>query len=572
MLAYLKQLPNDYRDMINLGILRKEFDKPLEEYIYDAFKGFEILPNIKILGYEWVPDEDKFDINDHVVRRNTNKNKVIKNISETRCGVFYLDVEVSGLDKSGVMKVHYIKKPLVIPIADKDGYFLIKGKKCYLIYQMVDKMLYPSFGAVTIKSLMPICVKTSKQEYTSMAGDVYTIPSYTIQIFKSAINIMLIYSNLTITKALNFMEVERFIHIEHKGDDLPESDNIIRFDCGKKSDIIVAAKKDVFDKEIYVQSIVACLINLFAETGITYDKIDDWEEWMIIVGGKNTVRRGIYQHIFFNRLLDEVTRKEIKIDDYDKQDIYHLLRWIVGNYYDLWSKDNLSMVNKRLRCNEYIGSFITAEVSKRINRIVSLGDKATIKDMLNAFRFPEDIFMSRLYSSGVLRYAENDSDIDFNLLTKYTAKGPNSLGNKDSRRIPIRQRLLHPSMLGYLDCVSSSNSDPGRSGDLSPYNPMTSMYFDDSLYENKMHYKIAKLLDENPLGDDWEELRIVRDNEREYNDTLNALYHAAEGKFKMSGVSYNPMEIVVEKDPRLNYRKFDESSLEGGETTNEANS
>ena len=45
-------------------------------------------------------------------------------------------------------------------------------------------------------------------------------------------------------------------------------------------------------------------------------------------------------------------------------------------------KDNLSMINKRLRCNEYIGSFVTAEVSKRINRIVSLGDKASIRDYL----------------------------------------------------------------------------------------------------------------------------------------------------------------------------------------------
>ncbi len=86
------------------------------------------------------------------------------------------------------------------------------------------------------------------------------------------------------------------------------------------------------------------------------------------------------------------------------------------------------MINKRLRCNEYIGSFITAEVSKRINRIVSLGDKATVKDMLNAFRWPEDIFLTRLYSSGVLRYAENDSDIDSNLLTKYTDKGPMNYG------------------------------------------------------------------------------------------------------------------------------------------------
>lgn len=423
MLAYLNSIPNDYRDMINVGLLRKEFDKPLEEYIYDAFRGMEIIPSIKILGYTWDPDEEKYDVNDHVIRRNTNKNKIIKNIAETRCGVMYIDVEVSGLDKNGVTKVYYIKKPIIIPIADENGYFLIKGKKCYLIYQMVDKMLYPSFGAVTIKSLMPICVKTSKDDFEDMNGNVYTIPTYSIQIFKTAINVLLIYSNLTITKTLNFMEVDRFIKIEHKGDDLPQSDNIIRFDCGKKSDIIVAVKKDVFDQEIYIQSIVGCLIKLFRDTSIPYEKIDDWEEWMMIVGGKNTVRRGIYQHIFFNRLLDEVTRKEIKIDDYDKQDIYHLLRWVIGNFHILWSKDNLSMINKRLRCNEYIGSFITAEVSKRINRIVSLGDKATVKDMLNAFRWPEDIFLTRLYSSGVLRYAENDSDIDSNLLTKYTAKG-----------------------------------------------------------------------------------------------------------------------------------------------------
>lgn len=570
MLAYLNKIPNDFRDMINIGLINKEYDKPLEEYVVDAFHGFEILPNIKILSWEWVPDEDKYDVNDHVVRRNTNKNKVIKNMAETRCGVLYIDIEVSGLDKNGVLKVYYLKKPIILPIADENGYFLIKGKKCYLIYQMVDKMLYPSFGAVTIKSLMPICVKTSKDEFDDMDGNHYTIPTYSIQIFKTAINVLLIYSNLTITKTLNFMEVDRFIKIEHKGDELPKSDNIIRFDCGKKSDIIVAVKKNVFDKEIYVQSIVGCLIKLFRDTEIPYDKINNWEEWMMIVGGKNTVRRGIYQHIFFNRLLDEVTKKEIKIDDYDKQDIYHLLRWVIQNYHSLWSKDNLSMINKRLRCNEYIGSFITAEISKKINRIVSLGDKATIKDLLNSFKFPEDVFMTRLYSSGVLRYAENDSDMDYAMRVKYTAKGPNAIGNKSERRIPIRQRILHPSMLGVVDVASSSSSDPGRSGDLSPYNDMKSMYFDDSLYENEMHYKISKLLDDNPLDDDCEELRIVCDSEEEYNGILNSLYHAGDGKFKMYGVSYNPMEIIIEKDPRLNYRQFDEGVLMDNQESEEA--
>ena len=34
-----------------------------------------------------------------------------------------------------------------------------------------------------------------------------------------------------------------------------------------------------------------------------------------------------------------------------------------------------------------------------------------------------------------------------------------------------------------------------------------------------------------------------------------------ENKLKMYGVSNNPMEIIVEKDPRENYRKFDEGLL-----------
>lgn len=412
MKRYLNQLPNEYRELLNQDLLNKSFDRPLHEYIFDSFKGFEILPNIKILGYEWVPDEDKYDVNDHVIRRNSNKNKTIKHISETRCGVMYIDVEITAPDKNGVIKVYYIKKALVLPIIDENGYMTIKGKKCYLIYQLVDKMLYPSFSAVTLKSLMPICVKTAKDDFTDTEGNTYTIPTYTIQIFKTAINVLMLYSNLTITKTLNFMEVERFISVEQKGVEYPETkEEIIRFDCGKKSDIIVAVKKRAFDKEIYIRSIVGCLINLFTETKIKYDQIDDWEEWMILVGGKHTIRRGLYQHIFFNRLLDEVTRKELKINDNDKQNIYYLLRWIIQNYHSLWAKDNLSMVNKRLRCNEYLGSYFTAEVSKRINRIVSLGDKATIRDYLNLFKFPEQHWGSSLNCGNILISQLNRSSI-----------------------------------------------------------------------------------------------------------------------------------------------------------------
>lgn len=388
MLKYMNDIQNEYKDALNHEIMNKTYDRPLEEYIFEAFKGFEILPNIKILGYEWVDDESQYDANDHIVRRNKNKNKAIKNIAETRCGVLYIDIELSGIDDNGKHQVIYLKKPLILPIEDDDGYYMIKGKKAYLIYQLLDKVLYPSFGAVTVKSLMPICVRINKEDFTDLNGEIHTIPTYTIQIFKTAINVLLIYSHLTINKTLNFLEVDRFIRVDKKGEE-PKSDNLIQFDCGKKSDVIVSVIKDVFDKEIYVKSMVGCLIQLLKDNKVKYEDINDWENWMMIVGGKNTVRRGIYQHVFFNRLLDDITRNEIKINDYDKQNIYYLLKWILQNYFTLWAKDNLSMENKRLRCKEYLSALMTMEISRRINRINSLGDRAKISDFYKAFKFPK---------------------------------------------------------------------------------------------------------------------------------------------------------------------------------------
>lgn len=459
MKKYINQIQNIYRENINTDLMKKTFDKSIIDYIVMAFKGLEILPNIKILDYQWRPFENEYDLNNHIIRRNVNKNKVIKNMLETRAGILYIDVEISGLNKNGEIEVHYRKKPLIIPIQDDDGYYMIKGKKCYLIYQLVDKILYPSFDTVTIKSLMPICIKIEKKTLTSTDNEEFIVSTYNIQIFKNAINVLLLYSNMMVSAMLNFLEVSTFMKIRQKNNYIKD-DSKYYFETNKKSDIVVEVDKEIFNKEIYVRSITGCLIKLFEDNEVLFQNIDNWEEWMLIVGGKNTIKRGINQHIFFQRLLDDVSKIELKINPYDKQNIYYLLKWILQNYHVLWSKDNLAMDNKRLRCNEYLGSFITAEISKRINRIVSLGDKATIRDYMNMFNFPDNIFIIKLYTSGVLRYTETFSDMDFENFFKFTKKGPNSLGNNDNKRIPPRQRELHPSMLGYIDIAETSNSDP----------------------------------------------------------------------------------------------------------------
>ena len=49
--------------------------------------------------------------------------------------------------------VYPIKKAMLIPLMDKDGCYTIKGKKFYLLYQMLEKSSYTSSSAVTLKSL-----------------------------------------------------------------------------------------------------------------------------------------------------------------------------------------------------------------------------------------------------------------------------------------------------------------------------------------------------------------------------------------------------------------------------------
>ena len=76
-----------------------------------------------------------------------------------------------------------------------------------------------------------------------------------------------------------------------------------------------------------------------------------------------------------------------------------------------------------------------------------------------------------------------------------------------------------------------------------------------------MHFKLARYFDQFPVDSDDEQVVIQCKSEKEFNDVLDALYHYKNGKLCAYGTSKNPMEIIVEADPRAKYRKFDEKFL-----------
>lgn len=474
---------SDFEKELNHDLMNKTSDAPLVEYVMDSWKSLEVVPNIKIQDFKYSERESDIDINDHVFKREKKKKKKeryrYKYINDDRYGKLTVSILVGVVETNsatGEKFIHEypITKSMLIPLQDKtDGTFYIKGKKYYLIYQMVEKSTYTSNSSITLKSLMPIAVKRnvvqassienisgedevrkSHVSKTDLNGVTYTLPSYSVYVFRKEIPVILFYLARGINFTLNYLEVQNAIQVIDSVDFIdPE---FIYFKIS--NECFIKVNKELFDKYPYIQSVVGGLIQVTSKR-TNLEQLESSKVWIKKISSTENYEKGKDILKFFNRLLDETTKKILKVDDHHKEDIYSLLRWMMQEFNELRLKDNMDLCNKRLRCNEYVASLLTKEFSKRLNTIISLGDKATIDNFRNIFKFPGDILIQKMHTSGILRFDDSVNDMSFFSKFKYTNKGPHSAGGKNGNTIGIRYRGLHPSFLGNIDVLVCGNSD-----------------------------------------------------------------------------------------------------------------
>ena len=149
------------------------------------------------------------------------------------------------------------------------------------------------------------------------------------------------------------------------------------------------------------------------------EKIDDPKIWIKKLSNNN-IEKGYNLLDSLKRLLDETTKKILRVDISNKLDVLSVIRWMTQEFNELRMKDNMDLKNKRLRCNEYIASLLTQEFSIKLNRILSMGSKATIDNYREMFRFPGDLLIMKMHSSGVFRFDDTINDMDFFARFKYT--------------------------------------------------------------------------------------------------------------------------------------------------------
>lgn len=576
MKKYLQNYVSDFERDLNIPIMNKEYDEPLVNYVVDTFKSLEVLSTIKITGYDYTEKESEIDVNKYIFKREKWKKKKerydYKYVNDTRCGklTIYAEITLKELDGEGKRFIHKypMKKVILIPLKDeKTGEFYIKGKPYYMIYQIVEKSTYTSRDSVVLKSLMPVAVrrgviekdeammnnltnealKALGKDCVDVVGKEYTLPVYHVLVLRKEVPAILFYLSKGIDYCLNFLGLNNIITFKNKIDENDKYEDYIYFHISNKCYLRVI--RDLFDKYTYIQSVVGGLLQVTTNR-TTIESLNDPKIWIKKIANPNNYDKGKDILKFFNRLCDETTKKILKTHPYHKRNIYTILRWIMMEFNELRMKDNLDLNTKRLRDeNEYISSLLTKELSRRLNRILSLGEKATIDNYRELFKFPGDLIIQRINSSGILRFNDNVNDMSFFSKFKYTNKGPHALGSKNTNNIGIRYRGIHPSYLGNIDILVCGNSDPGTSGMLSPFNKMKSFYFDDSPEKDDNLYLIEKELQEkySEKKEDFVYIGPCIDSKEKFYDTMQKMEELCE-ECKAIGVGKDgSMNVVTEE-------------------------
>ncbi len=162
MISLLKNYSSEFEPVLNKGLMNKSADAPLVDFVVDSWKSLEVVKNIKVVGWEYTDKESEIDVNKYIFKREKKKKKKerydYKFVADDRFGKLTVHIQITIIEKNPttgetIEHVYPIKKDMLVPIQDEDGYFYIHGKKYYMIYQLVEKSSYTSRSAITLKSL-----------------------------------------------------------------------------------------------------------------------------------------------------------------------------------------------------------------------------------------------------------------------------------------------------------------------------------------------------------------------------------------------------------------------------------
>ena len=505
MLNYISLYPNPYEEHFNDQIILGTQDDSIASYVIMEMMELEAIENIHIDKVEVVTAQDEIDINNHMVNINYKKKDMgsieipkAKYINDGRYGEVQFTITVStNLNSKTILK------RILIPI-EHEGFYYNSGKRMKAIWQIVDEATYSQRGKITLKSRMPVIIyQNKKRPITDVEGNIHIAPSYSYALNGKQrrgpaakkpkakfINPVMIYAaKMGFQNTIEFFGMNGIVSVEPSfSKDELEDMYIFPLD-----NLYIKVHKELFDKYELVRSFVCMSYNLKGPKDFKIDMnyLEDRKYWVCRIGmvgaakNKNLdsfLEKGTTNILMIERLLNSVTKKSLRLPNYYKQNIYYLLYWLITNFDDLRKYTNTDMRSKRIRKNEYIvNSSLGKKLSENVNKLIERKSRSKLNNMdtlLEIFNFGSDIVVAGMRNlNDLVKTDDIVNDMDFIQSLSFSNKGPNSLGDGNSKMIAVKYRYIDPSMVGVLDLNVSSNSDIGMSGSFVPFVNLYDGYF-----------------------------------------------------------------------------------------------
>ena len=502
MKSLMSRMLQEKPDTFNSALINSENDYDMIDLVVLTMKELEAIKNIKMLGYSVIRDQDDIDFNKHKVNVNYKKKDLssieipkYKYISQNR----YIEIDFE-FELTTNLNHCIIHKPILVPIPDRDGNYLLDNKKWRNGWQICEGSTYSGYGRITLKSKMPtIIYKSGKREYVDTDGVIHHFENYSYALDtgkkrgaskKSTkfIPPMLFYAaKIGLDKAIKFFGYGGIINLQK---DYDETDTLHTY--FKIGELYLKVPTDFMEEHDIVQSFVAMMCDTNNhDFPVTWENRNDKEYWICRIGYIGSIKnknimtfkeKGLTNLCMVERLLNEITINILRLPPEMKYNIYYILKWMIENFDALKSHSNMDMKYKRIRKNEYI---VSATLGKKIgtslNRFIEKKNRRRMNEMstlLELFNFNSNIILTGMKNiTDLVKSGDLVNDYTLLLDLMISNKGPNSLGESSPQSITDKYRVLDPSMVGILDINVSSNSDPGMNGALVPFVKIYDRFF-----------------------------------------------------------------------------------------------
>ena len=476
MRDFISAYCDQYERQINPDLFNRTFDKPLVDYVIDTCRNLEVIPAIKLLGYEYITDQSRID---DFLDKKWIKNSKIKNnkalerlISPSQSLYDMLVLHFRVQDRGQKQDV---TRRIRIPKLIKGRYYMRGGKLVLPLIQVVDNSTFVKGNTLNFKTtLYPIKLTTSRVKLPFLDGEEISVSKFHVDLFKKVTSPL--YYFLAQYGLANTIELFRLEDIMCVVDRVIDDSKYMYIRINQNLYIEVHEKG--FYAHEFVGSFVGCLYEvLSADKKATLKDVYSREYWLgrlaEIFSKKRNPDKGERVLISFKKITDPYTRARLKLPKYHKRDTFRIVRWMMVNYPQLLTKDSNDLINKRMRINEiqayYFDNYIARNVysllntdnppfSKYIRLLNSIGEFTLIRASASSPKGKG----AKSSSTSMYRY-ERYNDFDAIDLLRYTLKGPTGL-NGGKHKTSTAYRDIYPSQLGRYDLNVCSASDPGLTG------------------------------------------------------------------------------------------------------------